>query len=165
MPTAIRWTPVRSGLQEQKVYFEGCRRLSDRDFLLIPAEEPNMTFGGHYITMLPRPVFYTARARSRDSRWSSRSRNMARSITSARRRTRWRCCSKEKALHVAGHPRTKGSTGYPDAVRESEHFRSDRYLGASWESLPVDLSEQRLCEKRCFGRVGRHEQLGRARST
>jgi hypothetical protein len=48
------------------------------------------------------------------------------------------------------HPRTKGSTGYPDATRETEAFRSDRFLGGAWESLPVDLSEQRLCEKRCF---------------
>jgi hypothetical protein len=28
---------------------------------------------------------------------------------------------------------------------------SDRFIGASWESLPVDLSEERLCQSRCFG--------------
>jgi hypothetical protein len=28
---------------------------------------------------------------------------------------------------------------------------SDRFIGGSWESLPVDLSQQRLCEVRCFG--------------
>jgi len=49
------------------------------------------------------------------------------------------------------HPRTKGSAGYPDAVREWDHFRSDRFIGASYQSLPVDQSEQRICEKRCFG--------------
>jgi hypothetical protein len=57
----------------------------------------------------------------------------------------------EDALFWQAHPRTKGSTGYPEAVREMEHFRSDRFLGASYQSLPVDQSEKRICEKRCFG--------------
>ena len=49
------------------------------------------------------------------------------------------------------HPRTKGSTFYPDLVREKPHFLSDIFLGASYQSLPVDQSEKRLCEKRCLG--------------
>jgi hypothetical protein len=49
------------------------------------------------------------------------------------------------------HPRTKGSAGYPDAVREQPYFLSDRFLGGSYQSLPVDQSEKRLCEKRCLG--------------
>jgi hypothetical protein len=57
----------------------------------------------------------------------------------------------EQGLVWQSHPRTKASTGYPDASRETEHFRSDRFLGGSFQSLPVDLSEKRLCEKRCFG--------------
>jgi len=58
---------------------------------------------------------------------------------------------KEQGLVWQAHPRTKGSSRYPDAVRETEHFRSDRFLGASYQSLPVDLSQKRLCESRCFG--------------
>ena len=49
------------------------------------------------------------------------------------------------------HPRTKGSAGYPDAVREKDFFQSDRFLGGSFQSLPVDRLEKRLCEERCFG--------------
>jgi len=49
------------------------------------------------------------------------------------------------------HPRTKGSAGYPDAVRNSEHFTSNRFVGGSYQSLPVDQSEKRMCESRCFG--------------
>jgi hypothetical protein len=48
--------PLR--LKEQGVYFEACRRLSDRDFLLIPGEEPNAFLGGHYMMFLPQPVFW-----------------------------------------------------------------------------------------------------------
>ena len=49
------------------------------------------------------------------------------------------------------HPRTKGSAGYPDATKDTAFFLSDRFLGASFQSLPVDQSEKRLCEARCLG--------------
>src|SRR5260370_39445864 len=58
---------------------------------------------------------------------------------------------REQGLVWQAHPRTKGSSGYPEGSRETEYFRSDRFLGASYQSLPVDLSEKRLCESRCFG--------------
>ena len=48
------------------------------------------------------------------------------------------------------HPRTKGSTNYPDLYRDEDFFLSDRFIGASWENLPTDLSEKRLCPYRCF---------------
>ena len=57
----------------------------------------------------------------------------------------------EQGLMWQAHPRAKGSAGYPDAVREKPHFLSDRFLGGSYQSLPVDQSEQRLCESRCLG--------------
>ena len=46
-------------LNEQKVYFEGCERFSDRDLLLIPGEEPDANFGGHYMFVFPKPLFFT----------------------------------------------------------------------------------------------------------
>ena len=48
------------------------------------------------------------------------------------------------------HPRTKSSDGYPDAVKDKPHFLSDRFAGASFQSLPVDQSQKRLCEVRCL---------------
>lgn len=45
----------------------------------------------------------------------------------------------------------RGGGHYPDAVREKEHFRRDLFLGTSYQSLPVEQSEKRLCEKRCLG--------------
>ena len=46
-------------LEEQRVYFEGSERFSDRDFLIIPGEEPDATLGGHYMFLFPKPVYYT----------------------------------------------------------------------------------------------------------
>ena len=40
---------------------------------------------------------------------------------------------------------------YPDEYKDKDYFLSDRFIGGSWESLPVDLSQTRLCEVRCFG--------------
>jgi len=59
--------------------------------------------------------------------------------------------NQEKGLVWQTHPRTKGSTSYPDVIRDKDYFVSERFLGGSYQSLPVDLSEKRLCEARCFG--------------
>jgi hypothetical protein len=58
---------------------------------------------------------------------------------------------REGGLIWQSHPRTKGSTGYPETIRETEHFRSDRFLGGAYQNLPADLSQPRICEERCFG--------------
>jgi hypothetical protein len=42
------------------------------------------------------------------------------------------------------HPRTKSSYGFPDRYRETDFYRSDRFLGAAWKALPADLSLPRL---------------------
>ena len=58
---------------------------------------------------------------------------------------------REKGIIWTAHPRTKSSEGYPDAYKDKSIFLDDRFFGASWESLPTDLSQTRLCEIRCFG--------------
>ena len=45
------------------------------------------------------------------------------------------------------HPRTKGSTGFPDKILETDHFRDPRYLGAGWKAMPSDLSSPRLGDR------------------
>jgi len=70
---------------------------------------------------------------------------------------------KERGLVWQTHPRTKGSTGYPDAIKEKDFFKSDRYLGGSFQSLPVDLSQKRLCEQRCFDLLDNMNNWGDAK--
>ena len=64
--------------------------------------------------------------------------------------TEMRLLNDEHALMWQTHPRTKSSDGYPDAVKDKPHFLSDRFAGASFQSLPVDQSQKRLCEARCL---------------
>lgn len=142
-------------LNEQKVYFEGCQRFSDRDFLLIPGEEPDANFGGHYMFMFPKPLFFTHVKRPENAPatqpFTEESAAFGKVYHTSTAATEFDLLKKENGLVWQTHPRTKGSTGYPDAVRERDFFRSDRFLGGSFQSLPVDQSEQRICEKRCLG--------------
>ena len=140
--------PLRLG--EQKVYFDGCRRHSDRSFLIMPGEEPDATLGGHYTMVFPRPVFWT-HVRQPEQSFREQTQRYGNVYHVGSPADELEMLRQEQGLVWQAHPRTKGSSGYPDAVREMDHFRSDRFLGASYQSLPVDQSERRLCESRCFG--------------
>jgi hypothetical protein len=140
--------PLR--LNDQKVYFDGCRRHSDRSFLIMPGEEPDDNLGGHYTMVFPRPVYWT-KVRQPGQAFVEQNPQYGQVYHVGSQADELEMLRKEQGLVWQAHPRTKGSSGYPDAVRETEHFRSDRFLGASFQSLPVDQSEKRLCESRCFG--------------
>ena len=140
--------PLR--LKEQKVYFEGCRRHSDQSFLIMPGEEPDAFLGGHYTTIFPRPVFWT-HVRQAGQPAVEESAEYGRIYHVGSEAEELDMLRREQGLMWQAHPRAKGSAGYPDAVREKAHFLSDRFLGGSYQSLPVDQSEQRLCESRCLG--------------
>ena len=50
------------------------------------------------------------------------------------------------------NPRTKGSTGYPDAILGTEYFRDPRYLGSGWKATAVGLRKraaQKLTQPKC----------------
>jgi hypothetical protein len=58
---------------------------------------------------------------------------------------------REEVLISMPHPRTKGSTGFPDAVKDSAAFKDPHYQGTGFRwGMGLDLSEQRLCEIRCL---------------
>ena len=141
-------------LNEQKVYFEGCERFSDRNFLLIPGEEPDANFGGHYMFAFPHPVYYTHLRNPANPPAQPFTENLApygkvyHTTTAANELD---MLKQEDGLWWQTHPRTKGSAGYPDASRGKDFFDSDRNLGGSYQSLPVDQSEKRMCEVRCLG--------------
>jgi hypothetical protein len=139
--------PVR--FAEQKVYFDGCRRFSDRGFLLVPAEEPDATLGGHYITFLPRPVYWS-HVKTAGQQFVENDPKYGKVYHIGSKEEELDMLKREGGLMWQAHPRTKGSTGYPDAVKDAAHFLSDRFLGGSFQSLPVDQSQKRICEVRCL---------------
>jgi hypothetical protein len=144
---------------EQKVYFEGTRRFSDRDLLLIPGEEPDANFGGHYMFVFPKPLYFShLKEPANDSVKAPAGQPFEETMApfgkvfhTTTAANELQLLNQEHGLVWQTHPRTKGSAGYPDAIREKDFFRSDRFLGGSYQSLPVDLSQKRLCEVRCLG--------------
>jgi len=59
----------------------------------------------------------------------------------------WELVQRENGFVYQTHPRTKGSTGYPDAIRDTAYFRDPRYIGSGWKAMPSDLSSPRLGER------------------
>lgn len=56
----------------------------------------------------------------------------------------WPAGGHQQGLAWTAHPRTKGSTGYPDAYKKDSFFLSEHWLGGAWKALPADLSQPRL---------------------
>jgi hypothetical protein len=57
---------------------------------------------------------------------------------------------REDMLINMPHPRTKGSTGFPDSVKDLPFFSDPHYQGVGFRwGMGLDRSEERLCEYRC----------------
>jgi len=144
--------PGPKRFMEQKVYFEGTARISDRDLLFIPGEEPNAFLGGHWWLLTPHPVYYShAEPRPANQQFMEDDPTYGKVYHLGSPADMLELVKRENGIWYTTHPRTKNTAGYPDGYRDKEFFLSDRNIGASWESLPVDLSQKRLCEVRCFG--------------
>jgi hypothetical protein len=140
--------PLR--LKELETYFEGCRRHSEADFLILPGEEANEFLGGHYNVLFPKPVYWTL-VRQKNQPLIEDHASYGKVYHTGSAADVFELMKREGALVWTTHPRTKGSTGYPDTIKDTEYFRDDHWLGGGFKALPVDLSQKRLGEIRCFG--------------
>ena len=135
----------RLRLDELKTYFDACRRHSDHDFLILPGEEPNVHLGGHYTAFFPHPVYWT-RMREDDQPFIEEDAEYGTVYHTGSADDVLELIGRERGLVWQTHPNTKGSTGYPAAIRDSKQFNSDRFIGAAFKSMPVDQSTRRLGE-------------------
>ena len=129
---------------------EGARRHSDKTFLVMPNQELyGSPVGGHTDLLFSHPVYWT-QGRTPGSRWSRTTRPTARSTTSATAADLMEMAKREDVLISMPHPRTKGSTGFPDAIKDEAYFKDPHYQGVGFRwGMGLDLSEQRFCEHRC----------------
>ena len=133
-------------LSELASFFQACKAQSDKDFLLIPSEEANVHLGGHWGLIFPKPVYWWMN-RPEGGQFVSRHRKHGTAYSTANAAEMLELVRREDGLMYQTHARTKGSTGYPDAIRDTEHFRDRRYFGAGWKAMPADLSSPRLGER------------------
>ncbi len=133
-------------LSELASFFEACKAQSDKNFLLIPSEEANVHLGGHWGLVFPKPVYWWMN-RPEVGEFVSKHKRLGTVYSTANAEELLELVRREDGLMYQTHARTKGSTGYPDAIRETEHFRDSRYFGAGWKAMPADFSSPRLGER------------------
>lgn len=122
---------------------------SDRDFLIMPSQEIFAgPLGGHSDILFSHPVYWDQRQAGqalteRTDRGTVYHLGSAEDIMTMAER--------ENAIISMPHPRTKGSTGYPEAIFDRPFFRNPRYdsMGMRW-GMGLDGSERRLCDYRCW---------------
>jgi hypothetical protein len=140
-----------------KASVDGARRHSDADFVVMPNQEYySSPLGGHTDLLFSHPVYWTqGRAAGQPlvdpsgSDPKSGSDPAVYHIGSAD--DLMEMARREDVLISMPHPRTKGSTGFPDAVKDTAAFKDPHYQGVGFRwGMGLDLSERRLCERRCL---------------
>jgi hypothetical protein len=138
--------PGETRLRELAAFYEACRKQSGPDFLLIPSEEANVHFGGHWALSFPKPVFWHM-DRKPSQPFQEKNAKYGTVYRVADAKELLDVVRAENAFVYQTHPRTKGSTGFPDEIRNSAHFLDPHYFGAGFKALPSDLSTPRLGER------------------
>lgn len=137
-------TEVR--LQELKAYYDHCRMQSDSRFLLIPSEEANVHYGGHWAVTFPVPVYWFMAPAGAESS-SKTMPGYGEVFTIGSPKALLDMVKRKQGFVYQTHPRTKGSKGFPDKIKDSAHFLDGTYFGAGWKQMPADMSSPRLGER------------------
>ncbi|SOD88898.1 CehA/McbA family metallohydrolase domain-containing protein [Spirosoma fluviale] len=138
--------PDDQRLLELKTLHDMCKRWSDKELLLLPGEEPNEFFGGHWLDFFPKPVYWIM-SRKPDMPFVTNDPIYGKVYRIADKTDMLKLLKAENGLAWTAHARTKGSTGFPDKYKDEEFYKSDRFFGAAWKNIPADLSEPRLSRR------------------
>lgn len=135
-------------LAEQHWLFEGALRHSDGQFMVLPEMENSNLLGGHWDLLFSHPVYYVD-ARPPGTPLVTNHPVYGKTYNIGSIEDMMTMIEAEDMLVFMPHPRTKGSTGYPDAIARSAQFLNDRYRGVGWRwGMGSDLSEKRLSDYR-----------------
>jgi hypothetical protein len=145
---------ARPRVDELQVRFnsiEGAKRHSDTSFLVLPAQEYyGSPLGGHTDLIFSKPVYWDV-GRAEGQPLVETHPKYGRVYRIGGADDLMEMARREQVLITMPHPRTKGSTGYPDAVRHLPFFADPAYHGVGFRwGMGLDRSEQRLCEYRCL---------------
>jgi hypothetical protein len=144
-------TVAAGRLDAMAASFEAARRHSDKTFLIMPGEEMSdvgLGLGGHNDLLFSKPVFWTD-TRAEGQPFVENHSTYGKVYHVGNAADLMEMTKRENMLVFMGHPRTKGSQGFPDAIRNTAHFRHENYGGAGWRwGMGLDLSEKRLADAR-----------------
>jgi hypothetical protein len=130
---------------------DGARKHSSQGFLVMPDQEYfNSPLGGHTDLLFSHPVYWT-QGRAAGQPLSEDNATYGRVYHVGGADDLMGMMTAESGMISMPHPRTKGSTGFPDAVKDEAFFKNPRYQGVGFRwGMGLDLSEKRLCEYRCL---------------
>ncbi len=140
--------PDEERLKELDALFKECEKESNSRFLLLPGEEPNEFFGGHWMGIFPKPVYWIM-SRKGDVPFVNQDSRYGKVYHIGGKEDMLKLLEQEGGLAWTAHARTKGSTGYPDLYKAENFFKSDHFNGTAWKNIPADLSTERM-GKRIF---------------
>jgi hypothetical protein len=134
-------------------YYRAARSVSDQDFLVL-ANDENSTggrppfLGGHYDLLYSKPVYWRPQ-RDEGQPVIGEHPKYGTVYNLGSPMDLMQMTEHAGALVSLPHPATKGSTGYPEAIRDTPHFLHENYfsLGYRW-GMGIDASEKRLGEYR-----------------
>jgi len=137
-------------LQIRDNSIEGAKRHSDPTFLVMPSQEYyGSPLGGHTDLLFSHPVYWTA-GRAEGQPLTDRDPKYGTVYHLGTAADLMEMARRENVLINMPHPRTKGSTGYPDSIKDLPFFSDPHYQGVGFRwGMGLDRSEQRLCEYRC----------------
>lgn len=150
-----RLGPNFDPFKSQADYFETARRQSDQNFIVmgnaeILRGEVSRTLGGHSDILLSHPVFW-AHDRAPGQPFVETHPKYGKVYHLGSAADMIEMAHRENMLIYMPHPRSKGSAGFPDAIKDTPHFLDANYRGIGFRwGMGLDGSEQRLCEYRCL---------------
>ena len=134
-------------------YWDAARSQSDHSFLVLPWDE-NSTggrppfLGGHYDILFSKPVYWIPQ-RLPGQPLVEPHPKYGKAYHLGTPEDMMKMTEMENVLISMPHPRTKRSTGFPDAIKDAPHFAHPNYFGLGYRwGMGIDASEKRLGEFR-----------------
>lgn len=134
-------------------YYEAARTHSDKDFLLMPHDENSTNgrsyeMGAHHDLLLSKPVFWR-NGRAEGKPFIEQHPKFGTVYNIGSPDDLMKLTELENAVISMPHPRSKGSTGYPESIKDSSYFLHENYFGLGYRwGMGIDASEIRLGEYR-----------------
>ena len=134
-------------LKELKAYYDFCGAQTDTGFLLIPSEEANVHYGGHWAVAFPKPVYwYMAPPESKSSVSEVPGYGTVYTIGSAN--ALLDMMRREQGFAVIRLIRERRARKYSPTKFDIPSTFSTTPTGATgWKQMPADMSSPRLGER------------------
>jgi len=141
--------------QAMATYYETARLQSNPDFVVMPNSEVlrgevSRALGGHSDVFVSHPTFWS-QGRAAGQPLVENDPKHGKIYHLGSTADMMEMAHRENMLIYIPHPRSKGSAGFPDGVKDTAHFLDANYRGIGFRwGMGLDGSEQRLCEYRCL---------------